>query len=49
MRATFADLKPSLLNFLLFSAYLILAATFLKFVFVQQFHIPGLSDLVAAI
>ena len=44
MSVDFADLKPGVLNFLLFCVYFLLAKTFLKFA-LTKFYVPGLSEM----
>ena len=44
----FSHILPSFWNLLIFSAYLLVAAPLLKFLF-AKWHVPGLSDLAASI
>jgi hypothetical protein len=48
MKVDFAELKPSVLNMLLFAMYCLLVIPILKF-FLTRWRVPGLSDLAAAI
>ena len=51
MTVDFADLKPGVLNFFLFCAYLILARIVLRLLFAPdggRFYIAGLSESIPA-
>lgn len=48
MKVDFADIKPSVLNALLFGMYALVVIPLLKFA-LARWEVPGLSSLAAAI
>lgn len=49
MKLDMSNIKPNLLNAALFLGFAILTIPAAKFLFVTKVHVPGLSELIAAI